>query len=241
MATVGVVIVGNEVLAGRVEEQNARFLCAALREAGAQLGRITVVPDDADEIADDIRRMAARFDYVLTTGGIGATHDDVTLSGIARAFELPLVTEPHLDGLLRLYFRDAYDAGVARMALVPQGAELIGRERPIYPLVRVRNVFAFPGVPRFLREKFELARPFLAGPPLVLRQVFLNVPEDRVAVLLTAFDADHPEVSVGSYPKFDGEDHRVEISLEGADEATVEAARRDLQGRLPADWVVRVA
>jgi len=239
MSRVGVVIVGNEVLAGRVEEQNARFLCSALRDAGASLGRITVVPDDIDEIADDIGQMSKRFDYVLTTGGIGTTHDDVTLAGIARAFDLPLVTEPYLDQILRAHFREAFDDATARLAIVPEGSELIGRERPIYPLVRVRNVFAFPGVPRFLREKFDLARPYLAGQPPILRQLFLGVPEDRVSTMLRAFDAEYPDVSVGSYPKFDGEDHRVEITLEGVDEGQVEAARADLEARMPADWVVR--
>lgn len=241
MSTVGVVIVGNEVLAGRVEEQNARFLSRALRDAGATLGRITVVPDDVDEIADDVRVMTARFDFVLTTGGIGSTHDDVTLAGVARAFEVPLVTEPHLERLLRAHFRRGFDAAVARMARVPQGAELLGRERPIYPLVRMRNVFVFPGVPRFLREKFDLARPFLAGAPISLRQVFVSVGEDRIAAMLEAFDAEHPEVRVGSYPKFDGEDHRVEIALEGRDPAQVDAARDALTARLPAEWVVRTA
>ena len=99
MATVGVVIIGNEVLSGRVEEQNARFLCSALRSVGAALGRITVVPDDVEQIAEDVRHMTARFDFVLTSGGIGSTHDDVTLPGIARAFELPLAGEPPLASL----------------------------------------------------------------------------------------------------------------------------------------------
>lgn len=241
MASVGVVIVGNEVLSGRVEEQNARFLCTALRRAGATLGRITVVPDDIDQIAEDVRQMTARFEFVLTTGGIGSTHDDVTLPGIARAFDLPLVSEPHLEGLLRAHFRERFDAAVARMARVPSGAELIGREAPIYPLVRVRNVFALPGVPRFLREKFELAKPFLQGCPVALRQVFLRVPEDRIAALLERFDADHPDVSVGSYPKFEDEDHDVEVSLEAADAKVADAALLDLEARIPADWIVRVA
>jgi molybdenum cofactor synthesis domain-containing protein len=241
MATVGVVIVGNEVLAGRVEEQNARFLCGALRSAGAVLGRITVVPDDVEQIAEDVRHMTARFDYVLTSGGIGSTHDDVTLLGIARAFELPLVPEPHLEALLEAHFRGGFDAAVARMARVPRGAVLLGREQPIYPLVRVKNVFALPGVPRFLREKFELARPFLAGAPPVLRQMFLRVPEDRIAALLERFDADHPDVSVGSYPKFEDEDHRVEVSIEAADARAVDAALAELKARIPADWVVRTA
>jgi molybdenum cofactor synthesis domain-containing protein len=241
MASVGVVIVGNEVLSGRVEEQNARFLCSALRGAGAALGRITVVPDDVDQIAEDVRHMTARFDFVLTTGGIGSTHDDVTLPGIAKAFGVPLVTEPHLEGLLRGHFKERFDAAIARMARVPNGAELIGRDAPIYPLVRVRNVFALPGVPRFLREKFELARPFLQGAPVTLRQVFLRVPEDRVAALLERFDADHPNVSVGSYPKFEDEDHDVEVSLEAGDPTVVDAALQDLEARIPTEWIVRVA
>jgi len=239
MSTVGVVIVGDEVLSGRVEEQNARFLCRALRETGASLGRITVFPDDIDEIADDVGRMTARFDFVLTTGGIGSTHDDVTLAGVARAFGVPLIVEPHLEGLLRAHYREGFDAAVARMARVPEGAELLGRDRPMYPLVRMRNVFVFPGVPRFLREKFELARPFLVGAPVAFEQVFLSVSEDRVAAMLEHFDAAHPDVRIGSYPKFEDEDHRVEVSIEGPDPDRVRAARADLEARLPTDWIVR--
>ncbi len=242
MPTAGIVIVGNEVLSGRVEEQNARYLCRELRGEGVSLERVTFVPDDVRAIASDVAQMAGRFDFVLTTGGIGSTHDDVTLEGIARALGVPLQTEPYLESRLRAFFQERYDASIARMARLPEGAELIGREGKRYPLVRVRNVFAFPGVPRFLREKFDLLRPLLNGQPFCLRHVFLSVTEDRVATLLWSLVPDHPNVQIGSYPKFEEhEDHRVELTVEGRDREQVDAAFQALLREIDPAWVVRSA
>ena len=123
MSTAGLVIIGNEVLSGKVEEQNARFVIQELRDAGVTLMRVVVIRDDIATIARDVREMSSDYDHVFTSGGVGATHDDVTLEGIARAFDVPLEQHPELVSLLEEFGMEL-NAAALRMATVPAGSEL---------------------------------------------------------------------------------------------------------------------
>jgi FAD synthetase len=240
VSSAGVVVVGNEILSGKVQDLNGPFLTRELRACGVRLGRVAVLPDEVAEIAFEVGRMTGQFDHVITTGGIGATHDDVTLQGVADAFGLPL--EPHAE-LVQMFVERTGEppAGAAeRLTLLPAGAELIRTGRPAYPLVRVRNVFIFPGVPRFLQQKFELLRPLLQGEPFHLRRLFLSVDEGRVADLLERLDRRFSNVDVGSYPKFDpGVDHAVEVTLESRNPEAADQVLAELEAELQADWIVR--
>jgi molybdopterin-biosynthesis enzyme MoeA-like protein len=126
------------------------------------------------------------------------------------------------------------------MGRLPQGAELLGRDELRYPLVKVRNVFVFPGVPIFLRTKFEVVKRLIRATPFILRQIFLNVGEDRIAEPLTEIDRAFPDVEFGSYPRFDDADHRVKLTVEGRDPERVAAGLQALMKRLDPEWVVRV-
>lgn len=240
VSSAGVVVVGNEILSGKVEDLNGPFLARELRACGVRLGRVVVVPDDPDEIAFEVERMAAQFNYVLTSGGVGATHDDVTLEGVARAFRVEL--EPHPD-LIRMFVEHtgAPPTGAAeRLTRLPAGATLIQSERRSYPLVCMRNVYIFPGVPRFLREKFDVLRPRLSGQPFHLRRIFVRVGEPQVAEVLAEVDSRFESVDIGSYPKFEpGVDHMVEITLESRDPVQVQGAFEALDEALDPDWIVR--
>jgi molybdenum cofactor synthesis domain-containing protein len=240
MSTAGLVVIGNEVLSGKVDEENARFLIRELRELGVMLMRVVFIRDDVDTIARDVREMADSYAHVFTSGGVGSTHDDVTLTAIARAFGVDLEENAELIDMLREHYGDRLNEAVLRMGRLPQGAELIGGGELRYPLVKVRNVFVFPGVPIFLRMKFEVVKKLIRGTPFVLRQVFLNVGEDRIAEPLTEIDRAFPEVEFGSYPRFDDADHRVKLTVEGRDPEQVAAGLEALMTRLDPSWVVRV-
>ena len=98
--TAAILVIGDEILSGKTEDQNARLLIGELRELGVALRRIVTIPDDVEEVAVAVRELSARFDHVFTSGGVGPTHDDVTLAGVARAFDVPLVRHPNLEARL---------------------------------------------------------------------------------------------------------------------------------------------
>lgn len=240
MVTAGIVVIGNEVLSGKVEEENARYLVAQLRELGISLMRIVVVRDDVDSIAEEVRLMSERYTWVFTSGGVGSTHDDVTLGAVARAFGVDLVEHPGILGLLEEHFGDRMNAAVRRMAQLPDGTELIGLGELRYPVVRVRNVHVFPGVPEYLRMKFSFLKDRLrTDRPFVLRQLYLSVSEDRIAMALAEEDARFEDVEFGSYPKFDEPDYRTKLTVEGRDAARVNSAYDALKARFDPAWVVR--
>jgi FAD synthetase len=240
MTTAGLVVIGNEVLSGKVEEENARYLIKELRELGVMLMRVVFIRDDVETIARDVREMSASYSHVFTTGGVGSTHDDVTMNAIAKAFEVQLEDNTVLFEMLQAHFGERINESVRRMGRLPAGAELVGLEELRYPLVKVRNVFVFPGVPVFLRAKFEVVKRLIRSAPFVLRQVYLNVGEDRIAEPLTEIDRAFPEVEFGSYPRFDDADHRVKLTVEGRDPEQVAAGFQALMKKLDPSWVVRV-
>lgn len=240
MVTAGILVIGNEVLSGKVEEENARYLVSALRALGIALMRIVVVRDDVEAIAEEVRAMSARYTWVFTSGGVGSTHDDVTLGAVAHAFGVDLVEHPGILGLLEEHFGDRMNQAVRRMAQLPEGTELIGLHELRYPIIRVRNVHVFPGVPEYLRMKFEFLKDRLrTDRPFVLRQIYLSVSEDRIAMALAEEDARFEEVEFGSYPKFDSAEYRTKLTVEGRDPEQVSAAYASLKARLDPEWVVR--
>lgn len=235
MATASVVIVGNEILTGKFPDENGPFFVRRLRELGVDLLRLSVVPDQLDAIADEVARCSSSHDHVFTTGGVGPTHDDVTFEGIARAFGVGLRVHPDLVEILER-FGMADDANL-RMATVPHGAELVASELTRYPVVRVRNVWVLPGVPSLARKKFEVIAPMLAGTVVRCLRVYARDWESDVAGALAAIQGAHPAVDVGSYPRFEADDHKLIVTLESRDAAALDAARRVLLPRLD---VVRV-
>lgn len=239
VSTAGIVVIGNEVLSGKVEEENARFLIGELRELGVKLMRISIIRDDVERIAREVREMAAEFDYLFTSGGVGGTHDDVTFEGIARAFEVPLERNRELAELLALHFRGRLNESVLRMADLPKGAQLVGLDTAPFPLVKMKNVFVFPGVPSFLRAKFEFLREQLKQPPFVLRQIFVRVGEDAIAALMSEVASAHPDLEIGSYPRFDSDEYRVKITIEARDPERVELGVDKLLRLIDPTWVVR--
>src|SRR4030095_540523 len=139
--TAAILVIGDEILSGKTEDQNARLLIGELRELGVALRRIVTIPDDVEEVAAAVRELSARFDHVFTSGGVGPTHDDVTIAGVALAFDAPIVRHPNLEARLKAYFGADVDESRLRMADVPEGAELLIAEETRWPMLRVKNVF----------------------------------------------------------------------------------------------------
>ena len=156
--TAAILVIGDEILSGKTEEQNARFLIGELRELGVTLRCILTISDDVEEVAAATRDLSTKYHHVFTSGGVGPTHDDVTIVGIARAFQAPIVRHPELEARLRSYFGDDLNEARLRMADVPEGAALIQAEDLKWPVLAVRNVYVLPGVPDLFRRKFAAIR-----------------------------------------------------------------------------------
>jgi molybdenum cofactor synthesis domain-containing protein len=224
VATAGIILIGDEILSGKVVDENARFLIEELRALGVHLQRVTVIPDLLEEIAATVREFAARFDHVFTSGGVGPTHDDLTMDGVARAFGQRVLRHPELERLLRAYYGDKLEERNLRMADVPEGAHLVHGDHPTWPVIALGNVYILPGIPEIFRRKFMSIRDRFRGDPFHLRCVFTSDEEGSIAGALDRIVATFTAVQVGSYPKLDPTDYRVKVTLESKDRAAVEAA-----------------
>jgi molybdenum cofactor synthesis domain-containing protein len=239
--TAGIILVGNEILSGKIVDANASFLCRELRALGVDVRRIAVIPDEVDLIAAEVARFGADYDVVFTSGGVGPTHDDVTVEGVARAAGVRVVRHPALVALLERYYKDVLTDAHLKMAEVPEGAELLVDESVRFPTVLMRNVYILPGVPELFRRKFEAIRERFRDEPIFLKNVFVRIGEGVLADHLNALVRAHPDLLCGSYPEFSNPDYKVKITLESRDPAFLEVALAELLQRLPADSVVRVA
>lgn len=229
---VAILVVGDEILSGDTPETNASFMARALFERGVTLGRIVVVPDHPDEIAGQLARLADQFDVVITCGGIGPTHDDVTMESIARAFDVPLIDHPDLMALLHKWKGDTLDDSHRRLARVP-APTVLHWYNDSFPLVQVNNVYVLPGVPRLLRKKFARLLPRLAGEPLHQRQFTVTQDELSFANALRAIQERSPAVTVGSYPYSTAPGKwSVRLVLKARDAAALDRACEDLQSHL---------
>lgn len=227
MPTAAVVVIGNEILTGKFRDENGPYFVDRLRSLGCDLLRIATVRDEIDEIADEVRRCAAACDFVFTSGGVGPTHDDVTLEGIARAFGVELEVRQELVEIIRRYSLPE-DEATLRMATVPVGTELVAHEGLHYPVLHVRNVWVFPGIPRLLREKFENVAERFTGERVQVARVYTTQTEPVIARRLSALAEAHPDVDFGSYPRFGEEDYRVIITLESRDPDALRRARSEV-------------
>jgi molybdenum cofactor synthesis domain-containing protein len=237
--TCALVVVGNEILSGKIQDSNAYFAARELRKAGVALERIATVPDQLDAIAEEVRHCAARFDIVITSGGVGPTHDDITLEGVARAFNVRLVKDPELTRLIEERFVDRVNAAGLKMAEVPEGAVLNQTGDNWFPTVQMKNVYILPGIPQLFERKLAGLIGRFAADPYYSHAIYTSAHEGAIAEHLNSTLAEFPELLLGSYPKLSDPEYRVKVTLESKDPEYLERAFRHLLKLLPGDVVVR--
>jgi molybdenum cofactor synthesis domain-containing protein len=240
MPSAGILIIGNEILSGKVADANSPYFCRELRPLGVDVERIVTIPDEIATIAREVRAMSETYDVVLTSGGIGPTHDDLTIEGVAAAFDLGIETSESIEARIRRATGEELNESQRKMAQVPAGATLLDAGDLWFPLVVVRNVYIFPGVPELLRKKFESARDLFRGVPFVLRRVYVKSRESDIAASLHDLLREFPELLLGSYPRLDEESFHVMLTLESRDAGYVERALGALLARLPATAIFKV-
>ena len=238
--TAAVLIIGSEVLSGKVTDQNSPFLAQELRGLGVEVRRILTIPDELPVIVRDVRELARDHDLVFTTGGVGPTHDDLTIAAIAQAFARPLVRHPLLEGVLQRHYGEVITPAQLRMADVPEGSRLVGEGDLGFPVVALENVFIFPGIPESVRRKFGRIREEFREAPYILRRIFLRCDEGEIAAELYRAIDRFPALQLGSYPILHQPDHRVVLTLESKQSDEVDRAVQFLVEHLPASTVVRV-
>jgi molybdenum cofactor synthesis domain-containing protein len=238
--TAAALVIGNEILSGKVEEANVALLARALRRLGVLLQRVVVVMDDIDTIAREVSALAPTHDWLFTSGGVGPTHDDVTVEAVAKAFGVPVVSSPEMEAMLRAHYGERTTDGHLRMALVPRGASLEVTKEIAWPTIRMANTWLLPGIPEVFRMKLEVVTSHLGralaangARAFVSHAVYVKMDEGVLKPLLDRVVAEFPDVGVGSYPKWLDPAYKTKLTFDGRDEARVLAARDAFVALLP--------
>eukprot|EP00092_Neocalanus_flemingeri_P031631 GFUD01034349.1.p1 GENE.GFUD01034349.1~~GFUD01034349.1.p1 ORF type:complete len:517 (+),score=126.37 GFUD01034349.1:92-1552(+) len=241
----GIVVIGDEILKGQTQDTNTFFLAQNLRKLGVSLERVTVIPDDLDIIAAEVKNFANNFDFVITSGGIGPTHDDLTFEGVAMAFDRKVEHNPKLVDLCKGWFKtEDMTQPCFKMALIPSQAQLnFGTDKvtgkPIlYPIVSVENVFIFPGIPELLQRAFNNLGEtlFKTETQFISSEVYFAKDELSLTPRLNQLVKSHSGVTFGSYPVWSNQYFKTKITLEAATEDIIEAAKSEMKEMSPINF-----
>ena len=228
----GMVVIGNEILTGKVTDSNSPFVCRELNFLGLELARITTIGDDFDTIGQVVREFSEAFTWVFTSGGIGPTHDDITIKAIAAGFGVEARRHPKLEAALRAHYAERLTEDHLLMALVPEGGELVEIPGWSFHQVLFRNIFIMPGVPQLFQHRFHVFKHRFQGTPVLLKELFLKADEGAIAAALREVAERFPQVLIGSYPNFRSKEYSVKVTVEARAEDALVSALADLQTRL---------
>jgi len=237
--TAGIILIGNEILSGKVADLNAAYLCKELRALGVDVRKVSVIADEIGLIAQEVAEFTKRYHFVFTSGGVGPTHDDVTIEGVAQGLGVRVVQHPKLVSRLEQIYRRKLNDAQLKMSQVPEGAELLADEL-IFPVIAVSNLYIFPGVPEIFREKFEAIKERFRDQPFHLFNVYVRLGEGALAAYLHSLLAKYPELLLGSYPEFSKPDYKVKVTLESKDRDYLNRALKEFVDSLPQDSLVRL-
>lgn len=203
--TAAIIIIGDEILSGRTQDKNVAQIASWLNVQGIRLREVRIIADDTDAIVAAVNEMRARYDYLFTTGGIGPTHDDITVDAIAAALGVEVVIHPEARAILETYYasRGGLTEARLRMARVPDGSTLIPNRMSGAPGIKYNNIFIMAGVPYITAGMIEsLTGTLEGGLPLLSGQIGCWVAESEVSDLLATTERAHEGCQIGSYPFF---------------------------------------
>jgi len=238
--TAAALIIGNEILSGKIADTNTAFLARGLFELGIELRRVVVCGDEVDTIARELDALRATHDLVFTSGGVGPTHDDVTIEGVAAAFDRPVVRSAAVEKVIRHYYGDRATDAHFRMANMPEGGEMLRSAEAPWPTVVIENVYVLPGVPEIFELKFaDLRKRLDKGHEFHSQAVYTQSGEGEIASLLERIAGAFPGVMVGSYVKWRAEDYRTKVTFDSDDPGAIAKAADMLIEELDAALFVR--
>ncbi len=223
--TACILVIGNEVLSGRTQDANIRFLAVKLGERGIPVREVRVIPDIAETIVSTVNEVRQKFTYVFTTGGIGPTHDDITSECIATAFAVPWIPHPIAWARMeKAYKPGEFNAARQRMGTMPEGAKLIDNAMSVAPGFQMENVYVMAGVPRVMQSMFEWLAPTLQGGQKIEQRAVhaIGLAEGLIAEGLTTIQNRFPEIDLGSYPFYRPAGNGVTLVAKGTSAADAE-------------------
>ncbi len=233
--TAALIVIGDEILSGRTQDKNIGQIASWLNVQGIRLGEVRVVADDMDAIVEAVNILRARNDYMFTTGGIGPTHDDITVDAIAQALGVDVVIHPTARAVLENYYKDkgGINEGRLRMARVPDGADLIENRRSGAPGIKVENIFTMAGVPAITAGMLDaLTGTLEGGAPLLSATLGAWAPESEIADVLREAEKAHENCAIGSYPFFRNGTVGGNFVIRSTDAELLETCRVALKGGL---------
>ncbi len=221
--TAAVMIIGDEILSGRTQDTNLSAIARYIGTYGVDLAEARVVPDDENEIVTALNHLRAKYDYVITTGGIGPTHDDITADCVAAAFGVELYEHPEIIEMMTRRWQGELTGARRRMARIPVGGNLVKNPVQGPPGFNIENVFVLAGVPQIMRGMLEDVGPRLRrGAVVISRTVRVEGSgEGVIAAPLEALAKQHPDLSLGSYPFYGQDGFGSNLVIRGRDEAEV--------------------
>lgn len=239
---VAILLIGDEILSASVQESNLYPMLTTLGSIGYAVGEVRIVRDDHNEIAKAFRELREKYEYVLSAGGIGPTHDDITVESAVEAFGVAAAEHPDMVAFLETRYETPLSPMVRKMAYLPDGTDVMGCNEGHWPVIRWQNVFILPGLPRALEDKMARIVEILPHRALVWSaELYLNVDESAFADWLSEQDTGAAGVTVGSYPVYGEYDYTARIVVRGLDRGAVcDVATRFQRFVEPRGWLVRV-
>ena len=240
LKTAGIIIIGNEILSGKVRDDNSFYLASELRTLGVDVRKISVIPDEIELIGRETVEFSRRYDFVFTSGGVGPTHDDVTMEGISAGFGVDLVENSEIREFLCSRYKSDLNNAIIKMTMVPEGSKVSCSENMRFPLISFENIYIFPGIPEYIRKKFPLIKEIFRSTAFNLKRLYLNCHEAEIADILNKVVEGHKDVAFGSYPILGEPDYRVIITAESKFNDHLEKSLDELLDKLPKEIIVRI-
>lgn len=226
-----VIVIGNEILSGRTQDANTQWIAEKLAPRGVLLGEVRVVEDDEQAIIDAVNALRIKYNYVITTGGIGPTHDDITVESVAKAFGVsPVLNHTAKEALIAHYgSENELNAARLKMAMIPEGAVLIDNPVSGAPGFRLENVFVLAGVPRIMQAMLSHVMTLMEqGTPYLSNTVSCHLKEGDIAHDFEILQGKYPDIIMGSYPHYRGGMLGLSLVLRGANPDMLSAATDEL-------------
>lgn len=228
-----ILVIGNEILSGRTQDKNVNYIAKKLVEIGVDLKEVRVIGDEMQVIVDTLNTLRNTYDYVFTTGGIGSTHDDLTIEAIAKSFGRKLKSYPQVYNLLEDYYKSRgveFNSARQKMAIFPEGANLIENHVTKAPGCNIENVYAFAGVPEIMRAMFDsVATKIKGGDKIISRSFEAKIAENEIADGLRQIANKYKEVDIGSYPQIIDNKYAVSIVIRCDDENLLELVEPEIK------------
>jgi molybdenum cofactor synthesis domain-containing protein len=242
VVTAAVLIIGDEILSGRTQDTNLNAIARYLGTYGVDVAEARVVGDEEAEIVTALNALRERYDYVITTGGIGPTHDDITADCVAAAFGVQLYEHPEILKMMTDRWGEELNAARRRMTRVPEGGTLVRNPVNGPPGFQIGNVFVLAGVPQIMRGMLEdVGHRLKTGAVVIARTVRVDGSgEGMIAAPLEAVAKAHPDLSLGSYPFFSNEGYGSNLVIRGRDAGEVDATVTELTDALRAAGVEKI-